>query len=61
MGIDTKCPVRCPIDGNEIDMDECFVRCSAAVCGCPEFDMPGIRSFEEEVKVCKSCKYHVDE
>lgn len=61
MGVDTKYPVICPIDGTEIDMDECFVRCSAAVLGCPVLDMPGLRPFEEERQTCKQCEYHVDE
>ena len=61
MGINTIYPVICPIDGKKIDMDECFVRCSAATYGCPEKDMPGINSFETEREICKKCRHYVNE
>ncbi len=61
MAYDTNYPVTCPINDEIIDKDECFVRCMAASMGCPKFNMPGLRPFEEEAAICKACEYYQDD
>lgn len=55
--MDTK-EILCPLTNTLIDEYACYLICETAEGNMPENEMPCIKSFEEESKVCNRCKYH---
>ena len=50
--------ILCPLTGKEIDEYSCYLICDAAEGNIPNNEMPSIKEFEIESKICKKCKYH---
>lgn len=48
----------CPITNSKIDEYSCYLICEAVEGNIPQSEMPNIKKYDEERKICQNCKYH---